>query len=160
MEMLFRYNWAVREDWFKWCEDISEEELLKVRTGGVGGILHTLFHIVDVEWSWIQIMKGEPDFQESFDAYRSLSSVRELSEKFHRDVEPFVLNWTSEIEGNELKEELPNGEIEIITWGEIMRHTLAHEIHHIGQLSVWSRELGKKPVSANLLWRDLAIIPE
>ena len=156
MEMLFRYNWMVREEWFKWCENIPEEELLKVRTGGVGGILHTLFHIIDVEWSWIQIMKGEPDFQESFDDYRSLQLVRELSTKFHQDVEPFVFNWSTQLEENVLEEKLPNGEIERSTWGEIMRHTIAHEIHHIGQLSVWSREIGEKPVSANLLWRDLA----
>jgi len=155
MEMFFRYNWMVREEWFKWCEEVPEEELLKVRIGGVGGILHTLFHIVDVEWSWIQLMKGEPDFQESFDDYRSLTLIRELNEKFQRDVEPFVLNWTSQLEENVLEEILPSGEIERSTWGEIMRHVIAHEIHHIGQISVWSREIGRKPVSANLLWRGL-----
>ncbi|MFC4410346.1 DinB family protein [Chungangia koreensis] len=156
MEMFYRYNWMVREEWFKWCEKVPEEELLKERTGGVGGILHTLFHIVDVEWSWIQIMKGEPDFQESFDDYRTLALVRDLSAKFHDDVKPFVLNWTSEFEENVFEEQLFNGEIERSTWGEIMRHVIAHEIHHIGQLSIWSREIGVKPVSANLLWRDLA----
>lgn len=154
MEMLFRYNWMVREEWFKWCEDIPEEELLKARTGGVGGILHTLFHIIDVEWSWIQIMKGEPDFQESFDDYR-LSLVREFSTRLHCDVEPFVVSWNSELEDRVI-EESTDGQIETNTWGEIMRHVIAHEIHHIGQLSVWSREIGKTPVSSNLLWRDLA----
>ncbi|MDH6442695.1 putative damage-inducible protein DinB [Paenibacillus sp. PastF-4] len=43
----------VREQWYEWCGDISEEELLATRIGGVGSILKTLFHIVDVEWSWI-----------------------------------------------------------------------------------------------------------
>jgi uncharacterized damage-inducible protein DinB len=37
----------VREEWYKWCEEISEEELMLNRTGGVGSILKTLFHIVD-----------------------------------------------------------------------------------------------------------------
>lgn len=32
-----------------------------------------------------------------------------------------------------------------------MRHTIALEIHHIGQLSIWARELGRNPVSANLI---------
>ncbi len=25
---LFQYNWQVRDDWFKWCEQLSEEDLL------------------------------------------------------------------------------------------------------------------------------------
>ncbi|WP_243840759.1 DinB family protein [Paenisporosarcina antarctica] len=24
-----------------------------------------------------------------------------------------------------------------------MRHVIAHEIHHVGQMSVWAREIGK-----------------
>jgi uncharacterized damage-inducible protein DinB len=41
------------------------------------------------------------------------------------------------------------------SWGEVMRHVIAHEIHHMGQLSVWSRELDKKPVSANFIGKGL-----
>ena len=63
VKTLFTYNWMVREEWYKWCEDVPLEELLKVRTGGVGGILHTLFHIIDVEWSWIRVLKGKPIFR-------------------------------------------------------------------------------------------------
>lgn len=36
-----------------------------------------------------------------------------------------------------------------------MRHVIVHEIHHIGQISVWVRELGYEPVSANLIGRGL-----
>lgn len=39
--------------------------------------------------------------------------------------------------------------------GEIMRHIIAHEIHYIGQLSVWAREIEKEPVTANLIFRGL-----
>lgn len=66
MQTFFRYNWMIREQWYRWCEEVSQEELLKQRVGGVGGILKTLFHIVDVEWSWIQTIQGKPDFQEDF----------------------------------------------------------------------------------------------
>ena len=49
MLTLFRYNWQVRDEWFRWCQEVPEDELFAMRTGGVGGILHTLFHVVDVE---------------------------------------------------------------------------------------------------------------
>ncbi|MCC3376331.1 hypothetical protein LKX83_24965 [Cohnella sp. REN36] len=47
------------------------------------------------------------------------------------------------------------GEWEYFKYGEIMRHVIAHEIHHIGQLSVWAREMGKQPITANLIRRGL-----
>lgn len=155
--MLFRYNWMVREDWYRWCEEnISEEELLLDRTGGVGGILHTLFHIVDVEWSWIRILQGKSDFQENFNDYNSLEKVRELDAKFKIEVEQFVYNWEESMDNRILQDTMPDGSIVTDTWGEVMRHVIAHEIHHIGQLSIWAREIGQRPVSANLIGRGLA----
>ena len=158
VKILFTYNWMVREEWYKWCEDVPLEELLKVRTGGVGGILHTLFHNIDVEWSWIRVLKGEADFQESFEGYQSLEKVKELDELFKKEVKEFVLEWESGFENKILQETSQDGSIETLLWGEVMRHVIAHEIHHIGQLSVWSREIGKQPVSANLIGKGLTTL--
>lgn len=155
MQTFFNYNWMVREEWYKWCEDVPEEELLKPRIGGVGSILKTLFHIADVEWSWIRGMQGKPDFQEDFTLYSSLQKVRELDASFRPEVEQFVLAWNEGMEQNILVDERPDGRVLTDAWGEIMRHVLAHEIHHIGQLSVWAREVGKPPVSANLIGKGL-----
>jgi len=146
----------VREDWFRWCEELSEEELLQNRTGGMGSILHTLFHIIDVEWSWIRILQGKTDFQESFDDYNSLEKVRQLASAFHAEVESFVNQWDDSMEERLLHNTLEDGRIETHTWGEIVRHTIAHEIHHIGQLSIWAREIGRAPVSANFIRRGLS----
>jgi uncharacterized damage-inducible protein DinB len=154
MQMLFRYNWQVREDWYRWCEDVPEDELLKVRVGGVGGILHTLFHIVDVEWSWIRAIQGKSDFQENFLAYNSLAKVRELDAAFRPEVEAFVRSWDTSLD-NRLFKDPQSDSVTTETWGEIVRHVIAHEIHHVGQVSVWAREVGKKPVSANLIRRGL-----
>jgi uncharacterized damage-inducible protein DinB len=147
----------IREEWYKWCEDVPLEELLKDRTGGVGGILHTLFHIIDVEWSWIRVLQGKPDFQESFESYQSLKKVKELDEFFKKEVRNFVDGWNNSYENELLQETRKDGSIETLTWGEVMRHTIAHEIHHVGQLSVWSREIGKQPVSANLIGKGLTL---
>lgn len=156
MLKLFQYNWQVRDDWFTWCEDVAEEDLLKKRVGGVGSVLYTLFHIVDVEYSWICGLQGKPEPEEpSFETYASLSKVRDLSSQYHKEVEPFVTSWTNEMEYLKLTETGSNGETVSFRNGEIMRHVIAHEIHHIGQLSVWSREIGRKPVTANLIDRGL-----
>lgn len=155
MLKLFEYNWQVRQDWFAWCQDVSEEELLKKRIGGIGSILHTLFHIVDVEFSWISGLQMKPEFTEPFEPYATLQKVTELSARFHEEVRPFVLSWTDEMDSKDLTELTPKGEPVTFKYGEVMRHVIAHEIHHIGQLSVWSREAGKVPVTANLIRRGL-----
>lgn len=147
----FQYNWQVRDEWFHWCENIPEEELLRKRVGGVGSILQTLFHIVDVEWSWIRTIEGKPDFQEDFKSFMSLELVRKLSDSFHTEVEAFLQTWTPEMEGLLVTDSWGRE----FTQGEILRHIITHEIHHIGQLSVWSRELGKVPVSPNFIDRGL-----
>lgn len=89
MYTLFQYNWQVRDDWFKWCEQLSEEELLRKRVGGVGSILETLFHIVDVEYSWISALQGKEDNEPQFKDYQSIQKVKALSDLYKRELEDF-----------------------------------------------------------------------
>lgn len=154
MKTLFEYNWQVRDDWFAWCRTIPEHELLHPRVGGVGGILQTLFHIVVVEYSWICDMTGHPDIENRYERQTSLDEVVSLSTSLHPIVKDFVSNWTDEQERQTVTVRLA-GEIQTFRRGEVLRHIIAHEIHHIGQLSVWARELGREPVTANLIQRGL-----
>lgn len=156
MKTFFRYNWIVREQWYEWCEDLPEEELLRLRTGGVGSILQTLFHIVDVEWSWIRILEGKPDDQENFEEYATLQKIRELDQRYKPEVEAFVAAWNDSLETRLFYDQRTDDIVED-TWGEVMRHIIAHQIHHMGQLSVWAREKGiqKNPISPNVIGKNL-----
>jgi uncharacterized damage-inducible protein DinB len=156
MLKLFEYNWQVRKDWFDWCDLVTEKELLKKRTGGKGGILYTLFHIVDIEYCWISELQGKPEPDEPpFEDYASVQKLRDLSARCHAEIAPFIYAWNSGMETRILSDQNDTAESESFKYGEIMRHVLTHEIHHIGQLSVWSREIGKKPINANLIRRGL-----
>jgi uncharacterized damage-inducible protein DinB len=155
MLTLFRYNWQVRDEWFEWCKHVPTEELLRERVGGVGGILETLFHIVVVEYSWICDLQGKEDFKGHFKDYSTLDQVRDLSSAFQNEIIQFLDAWTSEMENRMLIVPGKDGKLREFTYGEVLRHVIAHEIHHIGQLSVWARELGKVPVSANFIGRGL-----
>ncbi len=149
---LFQYNWQLRDDWFKWCEQLSEEELLRKRVGGVGSILETLFHIVDVEYSWISALQGKEDNEPKFKDYQSIQKVKALSYLYKRELEVFLQLWSSSLECKILKASWTD---KTYTYGEVLRHVIVHEIHHIGQLSIWARELNLQPVSANLIGRGL-----
>lgn len=153
MKTLFRYNWQVREQWFEWCKQLSEDDLLCKRVGGVGSILETLFHIVDVEYSWIRALQGvEDDLNLQFQDYQSLEKMKDLSDSFKKEMENFLQTWSIDLENKILTASWTD---ETFKYGEIVRHVIAHEIHHIGQLSIWARELGLQPVSANLIRRGL-----
>lgn len=41
------------------------------------------------------------------------------------------------------------------TVDEILHHIIIHEVHHIGQLSIWARELARSPIPANFIGREL-----
>ena len=157
MEMLFRYNWQVRQEWFDWCESLSSQELLQQRIGGVGSILYTLYHIIDVEYSWINDLRDQNSLLTDFADYHTVSQLRALSDQLHVEVGGYVKAWTADQENRILHNIRKDGSSEQLTYGEVMRHVIAHEIHHIGQLSIWARELGREPVGANLIRRGLTV---
>ena len=149
---LFNYNWMVRNEWFERCKQLSNEELLRNRIGGPGSILYTLFHISDVEYSWIRGIQGQPDLQVQFESCKSLEQVKELSHSWMQETKAFLDTWSDNFEYETVIVPWTEGRY---TKGEILRHVIAHEIHHMGQLSIWARELGIQPVSANVIGRGL-----
>jgi len=151
----FRYNWQVRDEWFAWCRALSEEELLRPRTGGLGGILHTLFHVVDVERMWIADLTRVPVTPNRFEEFERLQRVMDLSRLARPSAEALVRRWRPELDGQVVTGTYEDGRPYSVRVGEGLRHVIAHEIHHVGQLSVWSRELGRVPVSASLVGRKL-----
>jgi uncharacterized damage-inducible protein DinB len=86
----FQYNWQVRDEWFEWCKQLTTEDLLKNRIGGVGSILNTLFHIIDVEYSWIRAIQGKDDVVVQFNDYNTLEKVNSLSDTFRGEVVEFL----------------------------------------------------------------------
>lgn len=146
----FKYNWQVRDEWFNWCNQLTTEELLKDRNGGVGSILYTFFHIIDVEYSWIRGIKGEKDVVFNFDDYDTLEKVKTLSNTLRYEIAYFLKSNL-----DDLKDEFVTvpWDRNKYTKDEILHHIIAHEIHHIGQLSVWARELELSPIAANFIGR-------
>ncbi|WP_145048863.1 DinB family protein [Paenibacillus xylanexedens] len=152
MNTFFEYNWQVRDEWFNWCNQLTTAELLKTRIGGVENILYTLFHIIDVEYSWICGIQDKEDVIFDFENYKTVEKIRALSNSLRPEIVEF-LKTNSEEKSDRLVK-VPWDENEY-TKNEILHHLIAHEIHHIGQLSVWAREIELTPVSANFIGRDL-----
>ncbi|WP_440602294.1 DinB family protein [Bacillus safensis] len=152
MNKFFEYNWQVRDEWVNWCNQLTTEELLQDRIGGVGSILYTLFHIIDVEYSWIRGIQGKEDVVLDFDDYKTLAKVKTLSTTLRLEIVEFLKSHLDGKQDRIVTVPWDKGEY---TKNEILHHIIAHEIHHIGQLSVWAREKKLTPVSANFIGRKL-----
>ncbi|MBW4849603.1 DinB family protein [Bacillus safensis] len=152
MIKFFEYNWQVRDEWVNWCNQLTTEELLQDRIGGVGSILYTLFHIIDVEYSWIRGIQGKEDVVLDFDDYKTLAKVKTLSTTLRLEIVEFLKSHLDGKQDRIVTVPWDKGEY---TKNEILHHIIAHEIHHIGQLSVWAREKKLTPVSANFIGRKL-----
>jgi uncharacterized damage-inducible protein DinB len=151
---LFRYNWQVRDDWFEWCNQRSSEELLKTRTGGMGSILHTIFHVINGEQIWLYQLMEIPVIEKDKESVRSIDEVREFSDLTRRTILPFLTEWTEEMNEQVLVIKKKNGHLINFPFKKVIQHIISHEIHHIGQLSIWSREMGIKPVNSDLIIRN------
>ncbi|MGA9225859.1 MAG: DinB family protein [Mesobacillus sp.] len=154
MYELFLYNWQVRDDWFRWCEDLTDDELTKHRVGGMGSILKTLFHVIDCEQLWINQMLGNPVIERDINAICSLDKVKEFSRITKEMTNEFIKDWTVQKDTKNLEITSKNGRTFTFPYPKLLNHIISHEIHHIGQLSIWARELDKKPVNCDLLIRE------
>ena len=148
--MLFNYNWKVREEWFEWCEKIPPEELMKERIGGMKSFLHTLFHVIDCEQIWVHQMLKEPVIEKDIQTIQSLQEVKEYARTTRESTERLL----SEIQYNLQKELVINDQYKF-PYEKVLNHIVTHEVHHIGQLSIWAREIGIAPVNSDLLIKNL-----
>jgi len=145
----------VREEWFKWCEEITYEELVKQRVGGMGSILHTLFHVIYCEQLWINQICGNPKNEQSIESIKNLQDIQEYSSIIKNSTSNYLNEYLKEKTEGSLFIILQNGETKEFPHKKILYHIITHEVHHIGQLSIWARELGKVPINSDLLIREL-----
>ena len=152
IESLFQYNWQIRDEWFEILEPIAEIELFRERNAGIGSIMKTLFHIIDVEYSWIRAIKNEPDVTFDCEEYKDIKSMRTLSDKLRIEIKELLTNWSMDMEYEMVT---PGWDDDFYFKGEILRHIIVHEIHHIGQLSIWSKEIGIPVISTSFIGKKL-----
>jgi uncharacterized damage-inducible protein DinB len=149
---LFRLNWKMRDEWFRWCLDVPQVELDAPRLDGEGSILRTLFHIIDVEQYWIRRFAYGTEHRYEYAEYADLDALHALSRRLRPFVEETVRAWTPERDREIRAVQHEDGTASELVFGDILRWLVQHEAYHAGQLTVWSRELGFDPVPLACAW--------
>lgn len=157
MKYLFEYNWQVRNEWFDLCKTISNDKLYEERIGGHRSIAQTLFHITKVEYDWICDLQQKPIFEGTFEQYQTFDEIIQLSADLQVEVRDFIQQWQAKMDDKVLNIDFGDGNHLNYTYGEAIRHIIVHEVHHIGQLSIWAREIGIVPINSNFINRGLFI---
>jgi len=157
MKYFFEYNWQIRDAWFDLCKTIPNDKLYEERIGGVRSFSQTFFHIIKVEYDWICDLQEKPVFEGNFEKFQNFNEIIQLSKYLRVDVKNFIQQWNSEMENKILNIDFGGGNYIYCTYGEALRHIIAHEIHHIGQLSIWAREIGIIPINSNFIHRGIFI---
>ncbi len=150
MYSLFQYNWQVRNAWFDLFSELNDNQLNLDHIGGLGSIPKTLFHIVDTEYSWLRALKGEPDLKPDYKDYSTLASIQDLSALYHIRVKEIIHFALLDLSG---MAEIPWANTSF-SYDNILKHILTHEIHHIGQLSVWAKAMHLQPIDASYIGRS------
>jgi uncharacterized damage-inducible protein DinB len=151
---LFSYNWHVRDEWFEWCRNVPNEELTKDRTGGMGSILHNLLHVINCELIWISQLNGTPVSKKEFTKSISLEEVFMFSNEIKKTTQQFLNTEEAYLNEKILSVTTGKGVTYDFPYHKVLLHIVTHEVHHMGQLSVWAREIDKKPVSSDLIFRE------
>lgn len=154
MLSLFQYNWQVRDDWHQWCKTIPEEEFHKERTGGMKSIRETLIHIVDCELLWLNSLLETKIVFEARNEINDLNTIKTYSDFVKSHTKYFIEQLPSDYEDRIVKITKRDQTILHFNQKKILAHIITHEIHHIGQLSIWAREMQLQPISSDLIMRN------
>jgi uncharacterized damage-inducible protein DinB len=146
------YNWQVRDEWFDWCETLTPDQLHVKQIGGAGSILYTLFHIVEVENSWLRAVQSKQDMQYTFEEYSSLPKIKALSNQLRKEHLPFLQSDLDSLLGRWVEASWDQQSYQA---KDILNHLIIHEVHHMGQLSIWARQMQRQPIESHYVGRKI-----
>ncbi|MED4041317.1 DinB family protein [Niallia taxi] len=106
-------------------------------------------------FEWCRKISEEEPKVFSFEEYKNLDSIIQFSSDTKTKTLNYIENLNPSSYHNVLSATNKKGDKVSHYYVEVLLHIAVHEVHHIGQLSVWARELEKEPVSANLIGLDL-----
>lgn len=104
---------------------------------------------------WVNGIAFEEPNVFSFEEYKNLDSIIQFSSATKTKTLNYIENLNPSSYHNVLSTTNKKGDKVSHYYIEVLLHIAVHEVHHIGQLSVWARELEKEPITANLIGLDL-----
>ena len=118
------------------CRALSPEELAAPRTGFFPSIIHTLNHILTVDWLYISALEGRCVGAAAFDPEIPFPRILDL-EREQRATDRRLIDQCRQLDRDTLAAEvhIPRGShLQVERADRILLHLFQHQIHHRGQV--------------------------
>ncbi len=118
------------------CRRLSQEELAAPRTGFFPSIIHTLNHILTVDWLYISALEGNCIGKAAFQPEIPFQRIIDL-EREQRATDRRLIDHCRQIDGQLLAAlvEIPRDtHVQVERTDRILLHLFQHQIHHRGQV--------------------------
>ncbi|MGF9691543.1 DinB family protein [Rhizobium sp. 0TCS1.26] len=118
------------------CRQLSADDLQARRTSFFPSIIHTLNHILTVDWLYVSALEGDPVGPEIFDPQIPFPALADL-EREQRAVDRRLIDHCRQLDADMLALEvgIPRGDREQVERTDrLLMHLFQHQIHHRGQV--------------------------
>lgn len=149
---LYAYNrWANRRI-LKASAQLDDEEFNRNLNSSFPSIGQTLAHVVAADWLWLSRWRGKspPDLPDSWDL-SSLPKIRREWGAIEDDRSTFLAGLSAEDLMEDLSYKNTSGLEHRAPLWQLLRHVVNHSTYHRGQLTTMIRQLGREPISTDLV---------
>ncbi len=129
------------------CGQLNQAELTARRSGFFPSIIHTLNHILTVDWFYVSALEGDCIGPSAYDPEIPCSAIADLDRE-QRACDRRLIAVCEVIDETELAAEaslLRDGWIQRERKGRILLHLFQHQVHHRGQVHAMLSETGIAP---------------
>lgn len=118
------------------CQALSRQDLSAPRTGFFPSIIHSLNHILTVDWFYVSAMEGNPLGLSAFEPEIPFSEIEDLSRE-QRAVDRRLIDHCRQITPDRLAREIAiarEDRVQVERNDRLLLHLFQHQIHHRGQV--------------------------
>jgi uncharacterized damage-inducible protein DinB len=118
------------------CRGLTQQELEVVRSSFFPSIIHTLNHILTVDWFYVSALEGEPLGPAAFEPDIPFWKLADV-EREQRAIDRRLIDHCRELDPDILALEigLPRKDyIQVERTDRLLMHLFQHQIHHRGQV--------------------------
>ena len=136
LDLLFGYNYWANDRILTAAELLTEEQLFASHGHGWDSIHHTLVHMMNAEWIWLERWNGvSPESLPPFEDFPNLGAIQNRWGEIEGDLRAFIGQQTPESLFREVRYTNTGGQTLQVPLWQLIVHLANHGTHHRGELA-------------------------
>jgi uncharacterized damage-inducible protein DinB len=149
---LYDYNSWANHRTLDACAPLTAEQFTRDLGSSFRSVRDTLVHICGAEWSWLERWHGRtPTAIPGPADYPDFESVRRRWTEVERNLLDYVASLSQEDVQRVIAFKTLAGQPNTLPLGQCLQHLANHSTYHRGQITVFLRQLGAKPIGTDLI---------